>query len=92
MAFCACLILAEQGKVYLPWFVSQQVNSHHRKLSYFIRIIDFEIYLQHEWRAHEYEAWICAFDNWLPHVLFSGTRTILLTRSLRVRFLLSLAY
>lgn len=49
-----------------------------------IRIIDYEIYSQHEWRAHEYEAWICAFDNWHPHVLFSGARIGVFPRPLLV--------
>jgi diphthamide biosynthesis protein 7 len=31
-----------------------------------------ELKLEHEWKAHDYEAWIAAFDYWNPSVCYTG--------------------
>lgn len=30
------------------------------------------LHLLHEWQAHDYEAWIVAFNDWQPDILWSG--------------------
>lgn len=34
--------------------------------------------VQSKWKAHDLEAWICAFDYWDPHVIYSGADDALL--------------
>lgn len=42
-----------------------------------ISLIDFNTQtVQAQWKAHDFEAWTCAFNRWNPYIIFSGEYSI----------------
>lgn len=37
-----------------------------------LSVTEYGISKEHSWKAHNFEAWTCAFDKWNPNVVYTG--------------------
>lgn len=51
---------------------SVMVSDSKGKMTIFQLDVGRSLEITQSWKAHDYEAWICAFDSWKPSTVFTG--------------------